>query len=239
MDATRRIGMNYGELRKIDVGAHIEKKNGLSYLSWSWAVDTLLQHDPMATWEFPEPTHFGESVMVHCNVMAFGKTMRMHLPVMDFKNQALKNPTSVDVNKAMMRCLAKCIACFGIGLYIYSGEDLPEDAVKDNPLDKFNGTYPEAAERAVGKPKPKPGAFQLHIPGKESVGYTSLPEWLNGYQEMCARVMASKLEPAIKNDKLDALRHTNAATISKLEVNDKVMLTASQAKNKAELGLSQ
>jgi hypothetical protein len=228
--------MNYGELRKIDVGAHIEKKNGLSYLSWSWAVDTLLQHAPMATWEFPEPTHFGESVMVHCNVMAFGKTMRMHLPVMDFKNQALKNPTSVDVNKAMMRCLAKCIACFGIGLYIYSGEDLPEDAVKDNPLDKFNGTYPATAEPVAAKPKPA-GSFMLHVPGKESMAYTSLPEWLNGYQELSAKVMASKLENSDKWDRLQALKHTNQPMISKLEAPQRVMLTAWMAKQKAELGL--
>ena len=41
---------NYMELRKIDVSDKIEKKNGLSYLSWAWAVDTLLQHDPTATW---------------------------------------------------------------------------------------------------------------------------------------------------------------------------------------------
>lgn len=119
--------MNYKELRKIDVGDHVEKKNGLSYLSWSWAVDTLLQHDPMATWEFPEPKYYGETVMVFCEVNAFGKTMKMHLPVMDYKNQAVKNPDSRKISDSQMRCLAKCIACFGIGLYLYSGEDLPSD----------------------------------------------------------------------------------------------------------------
>lgn len=125
------------ELRKLDVGQHIEKKNGLSYLSWSWAVDVLLQNDPTATWEFPEPKYYGETVMVYCDVTAFGKTMKMHLPVMDFKNQAVKNPTSVDINKAMMRCLAKCIATFGIGLYIYSGEDIPSEAVDLTDITPF------------------------------------------------------------------------------------------------------
>lgn len=120
----------YLELRKIDVGQHIEKKNGLSYLSWSWAVDVLLQNDPTATWEFAEPVMFGETMMVMCEVRAFGKTMNMHLPVMDFKNQAIKNPDAVAVNKAMMRCLAKCIATFGIGLYIFSGEDIPSETVE-------------------------------------------------------------------------------------------------------------
>ena len=124
---------NFKELRKLDVGSHIEKKNGLSYLSWSWAVDVLLQQDPTAHWEFDEPATFNETMMVKCYVTAFNKTIEMHLPVMDNRNQAIKNPDAVAVNKAMMRCLAKAIACFGIGLYIYSGEDLPSDAVE--PLD--------------------------------------------------------------------------------------------------------
>jgi hypothetical protein len=123
----------FKELREINVNQYVEKKNGLSYLSWSWAVDTLLQHDPDATWEFAEPVNFGETMMVLCEVKAFGKTMTMHLPVMDNRNQAIKNPDAVAVNKAMMRCLAKCIACFGIGLYIFSGEDIPD--AKIDPID--------------------------------------------------------------------------------------------------------
>lgn len=119
----------FNELRKLNVGQHIEKKNNLSYLSWAWAVDVLLQNDPNATWEFPEPKYYGETVMVYCDVTAFGKTMKMHLPVMDNRNQAIKNPDTVQINKAMMRCLAKCIATFGIGLYIFSGEDLPSDSL--------------------------------------------------------------------------------------------------------------
>lgn len=124
---------DFMKLRALDVGSHIEKKNGLSYLSWSWAVDVLLQNDPNATWEFPMPMAYGETMMVFCDVTAFGKTMKMHLPVMDNRNQAIKNPDAVQVNKAMMRCLAKCIACFGIGLYIFSGEDLPSEVTE--PLD--------------------------------------------------------------------------------------------------------
>ena len=114
------------ELRKIDVSAHIEKKNNLSYLSWAYAVDTLLQQDPGATWEYKEPMKFGETLMVFCSVTAFGKTMTAQLPVMDFRNKAIVNPDAFSVNTAMQRCLAKAIALHGIGLYIYSGEDIPE-----------------------------------------------------------------------------------------------------------------
>jgi len=120
------------ELRELNVSEFIEKKGNLSYLSWTHAVDVLLQNDPDAIWDFPEPTFYkGGSVMVHCLVHAMGKTMRMHLPVMDYKNNSLIDPSSRQISDAMMRCLAKCIACFGIGLYIYSGDDLP-DVSKDD-----------------------------------------------------------------------------------------------------------
>ena len=123
--------MKFNELRKINVNEHIEKKNGLSYLSWAWAVDTLLQNDPAATWNYDEPKAFGKTLMVFCNVTAFGKTMSAFLPVLDYKNQAIQEPNAMQVNTAMQRCLAKAIALHGIGLYIYAGEDIPvEETVK-------------------------------------------------------------------------------------------------------------
>jgi hypothetical protein len=125
--------MNYAELRKINVNEHIEKKNGLSYLSWAWAVDTLLQNDPAATWYYGQPAQFGESLMVFCTVNAFGKSMTAQLPVMDYRNKAIQNPDAMSVNTAMQRCLAKAIALHGLGLYIYAGEDLPEEDVVKAP----------------------------------------------------------------------------------------------------------
>lgn len=118
--------MSYKKLREINVNEHTEKKGNLTYLSWTWAVDQLLMQDENAVWEFPEPKYFGETVMVFCNVTALGKTMKMQLPVMDNRNNAIVNPDSRKISDATMRCLAKCIACFGIGLYIYAGEDLPQ-----------------------------------------------------------------------------------------------------------------
>jgi hypothetical protein len=129
----------FNELRTINVGKNIEKKGNLSYLSWTWAVDTLLQEDPTAHWEFHEPKAFGDTLMVFCTVHAVGKSMTMHLPVMDNRNNAVKNPDARKVSDAMMRCLAKCIACFGIGLYIYSGEDVPKEA-QEEELDQMSMT---------------------------------------------------------------------------------------------------
>ena len=155
---------SYNELRKINVNEHTEKKGQLTYLSWAWAVDTLLQHDPSAVWEFPEPKYFGETVMVFCNVTAFGKTMKMQLPVMDNRNNAISNPDARKISDATMRCLAKCIACFGIGLYIYAGEDLPtgemDNAVADwlaaidacSTLEELKDVYMKATA-AVGSNK--------------------------------------------------------------------------------------
>lgn len=123
----------YAELRMIDVSSKIEKKNGLSYLSWAWACDQLLQQDPMATWTYGQPVLFGETVMVFCTVNAFGKSMTAQLPVMDYRNKAIPNPDAFAVNTAMQRCLAKAIALHGIGLYIYAGEDLPHE--EPEPVD--------------------------------------------------------------------------------------------------------
>lgn len=115
----------YERLRAINVSERIEKKNGLSYLSWAFAVDQLLQSDPSANWEYPPSLMYGETMMVFCAVTAFGKTMTAHLPVMNHMNKAIPNPNAFEVNTAMQRCLVKAIALHGIGLYIYAGEDLP------------------------------------------------------------------------------------------------------------------
>lgn len=121
----------FNELRTINVNEHIEKKGKFNYLSWTWAVDQLLQNDPSATWEFKDPVYFAESLMVFCSVTAFGKTMNCQMPVIDSRNKAIPNPNAMDVNTAMMRCLTKCISLFGIGLYIYAGEDLPTEEPVD------------------------------------------------------------------------------------------------------------
>lgn len=131
---------NFNELRKINVNDHIEKKNGLSYLSWAYAVDTLLQMDAAATWSYGEPKQFGKTLMVFCTVNAFGKSMTAQLPVMDYRNKAIVDPDAMSVNTAMQRCLAKAIALHGIGLYIYAGEDLPQDDVVSAPKESITPT---------------------------------------------------------------------------------------------------
>lgn len=134
----------YERMRKIDVSEYVETKGTgnfkANYLSWAWAVDQLLLHDPDASWEFGEPTVFPDTtVMVYCTVTAFGKARKMHLPVMDNKNAPIKNPSSFAMNTALMRCLVKAIALHGLGLYIYAGEDLPDGQEPEKKPEKPEG----------------------------------------------------------------------------------------------------
>lgn len=135
--------MNYAERAKINVSEHIEKKGKFSYLSWVYGLDVLQKSDELSTWAYGEHTVYPDgTMMVTTTVSAFGKTIPMILPVMNNRNDAIKNPNAFDINRAYMRCLAKNIAAHGIGLYIFAGEDLPEDddsrTAKDEgrPFDK-------------------------------------------------------------------------------------------------------
>lgn len=126
---------HYQDLASIDVSRFTEKKGRMDYLSWPIAVDFLMKKDPLATWQFHEPQLFGETMMVSCTVTAFNKGVAMHLPVMDNTNKAIKNPDAFAVNKAMMRCLVKAIACHGLGIKVYAGEDLPDEVPMTNDLE--------------------------------------------------------------------------------------------------------
>jgi hypothetical protein len=119
------------ELRKLNVNEFTERKGQLTYLSWTYAVDILLQNDPNAVWEFLEPIVYNDTMMVKTQVTAFGKTLAMQLPVMDNRNNAVKSPDARKISDSQMRCLAKNIACFGVGLYIFAGSDLPNEAIDE------------------------------------------------------------------------------------------------------------
>ena len=138
-------------LFEINVNDHIEKKKDLTYLSWPYAWAEVKKKYPNATYKihlFGEkqlPYVFDENVgyMVFTDVTINDLTHTMWLPVMDSANKTMKSTsytyntkfkkdipveaaTMFDVNKTIMRCLVKNLAMFGLGLYIYSGEDLPE-----------------------------------------------------------------------------------------------------------------
>ncbi len=122
------------ELNNINVSDKIEKKNGLSYLSWAWAWGELKKIYPNATYTIYENV---DGWNYHTdNLTGWVKTGVTindiehieYLPIMDYRNKSIKanDITSFDVNKAIQRSLTKAVARHGLGLYIYAGEDLPE-----------------------------------------------------------------------------------------------------------------
>lgn len=133
---------NYFEvLNAVDVSDKIEKKNGLSYLSWSFAWGELKKHHPDAIYTIYENADGlfyhtdGKTAWVKTGVTVMGIEHVEYLPVMDYKNKSIPvdNITSMDVNKAIQRSLTKAVARHGLGLYIYAGEDLPEDKKEAKP----------------------------------------------------------------------------------------------------------
>ncbi len=121
------MGGHFAVLSAVDCSKHIEKKGTLSYLSWTWAWAVLMQHYPDSAFEFLVDDNLADgTVMVSCTVTVCDTVRKMWLPVMDNRNNAIAHPNARQISDARMRCLVKCIALHGLGLYIYAGEDLPE-----------------------------------------------------------------------------------------------------------------
>lgn len=92
-----------------------------------------MKYYPEAEYDFLPDNFNADGSMEVRVVIKIGEHSRfMWLPVMDFSNKATTKPDGMAINKARMRCLVKCIAMFGLGLYIYAGEDLP-DSEDDAP----------------------------------------------------------------------------------------------------------
>lgn len=140
----------WAKLSAINVNQHVEKKSGLSYLSWAWAWGLTKEKCPDASYRVinfdGKPYCFDEHLgyMVQTEVTIDGETLPMHLFVMDGANKAQRHidytyrtksgeksvvaATMFDINTAIMRCLTKNLAMFGLGHYIYAGEDLPHES---------------------------------------------------------------------------------------------------------------
>jgi hypothetical protein len=213
--------MEYKELRQIDVSKYTEKKNGLTYLSWAWAVDQLLLADPKAHWFYPEFQRWGNgTVMVFCTVVANDIARTAQLPVMDYRNKPIAEPDSFAVNTAMQRCLAKAIALHGIGLYIYNGEDLPPDTLEEPVAKKVEAPKPVA-------PKPAVAATAPSRPSKEwqivPVGQEGSDEWVEGIRIGVESMLSVATKPddvanLFKNNRslFDALKAKHESTYADL-----------------------
>lgn len=159
-------------LSAINVNDKVEKKKDLTYLSWAWAWGEVKKAYPSATYNvlFDPNTHkpyfYDENLgyMVMTSVTIEAETLQMWLPVMDGANQAMKNhmyeystrfgvktvdaASMFDINKTLMRCLTKNLAMFGLGHYIYAGEDLPETNEEPKTVAKKAPAKKETSELA-------------------------------------------------------------------------------------------
>ena len=142
----------FEELNAVNVSGKTEKKGNLTYLSWAWAWGELKKIHPDATYKIYENADGwnyhtdGKTAWVKTGVTVNGIENIEYLPVMDYKNNSIPidKVTSTDVNKTIQRSLTKAVARHGLGLYIYAGEDLPEEERED-----FNNKIITAKEATV------------------------------------------------------------------------------------------
>ena len=192
----------FTELYGVNVNGHTEKKNNLTYLSWAWAWGEIKKRHPDATYTVYENADGwnyhtdGRTCWVKTGVTVNGIEHIEYLPVMDYKNKSIsiENVTSFDVNKAIQRSLTKACARHGLGLYIYAGEDLPEE---------------EANEKQDASRNAKNIAANNIISGLAKVRGKSDAEILNALMRQISKPEGTTIESLEYDDLMDAIKILN------------------------------
>ena len=192
----------FAELYGVNVNGHTEKKNNLNYLSWAWAWGEIKKRHPDATYTVYENADGwnyhtdGRTCWVKTGVTVNGIEHIEYLPVMDYKNKSIpaENVTSYDVNKSIQRSLTKACARHGLGLYIYAGEDLPEE---------------EAAEKQDASRNAKNTAANNIISGLAKARGKSDAEILNALMRQISKPEGTTIESLEYDDLMDAIKILN------------------------------
>lgn len=162
----------FAALNQVNCAEHVEKKNGFSYLSWPFAIAELRKRYPTATWEVVRfdgkpylQTECGFFVEVAVTVEGV-RLSQIH-PVLDHRNKPIPQPDTFQINTSIQRCLVKAIALHGLGLFIYAGEDLPEETPQsaksvpkavfdalDSETQKWLGQIADGVRAELGKNGP-------------------------------------------------------------------------------------
>ena len=156
----------FSKLNSINCNDKTEKKNGLTYLAWAYAWGEVKKLFPDATYTIYENAQGwfyhtdGNTCWVKTGVTINGIEHIEYLPVMDFKNRSIpvEQVTSFDVNKAIQRSLTKAVARHGLGLYIYAGEDLPDEGEQQEVQSQPSKAV--TARRTAKSNSPKPAAYE-------------------------------------------------------------------------------
>ena len=192
----------FNDLYAVNVNGHTEKKNNLTYLSWAWAWGEIKKRHPDATYTVYENADGwnyhtdGRTCWVKTGVTVNGIEHIEYLPVMDYKNKSIsiEDVTSFDVNKAIQRSLTKACARHGLGLYIYAGEDLPEE---------------EAAEKQDASRNAKNIAANNIISGLAKARGKSDAEILNALMRQISKPEGTTIESLEYDDLMDAIKILN------------------------------
>jgi hypothetical protein len=191
----------FSTLSEVAINDKVEQKGKIKYLSWAYSWSLLKQHYPTAqriVYEDPATgwNYFtdGRTAWVKVGVIVEGQEHIDYLPIMDFRNQAITidKLNQFEVNKSIQRSTAKAIAMHGLGLQLWTGEDLPEGE-------------PTAKTEAPKKAEPKAESELIELK-KDTPNWDSVVKYVTtnkamGVEKIGAQLVRKyKISPAIKKE---------------------------------------
>ena len=243
------------QLKSVEIKDMIEKKGKYSYISWAMAWSALCDIYPDATFEkhcneqgFPVFKDEQGWCFTKVTVTVKGKSVTEMLPVLNNYNKPIKNPDSMDVNTSLQRCLAKAVALHGLGVHVYSGEDiaeipdnLGEEDAKPKEIQKPELKKVEEEVKKVEEKTSKPDTLTIEVPDKGTFKKVDTDvdiKKVGEYGEKIIEVYKDIALPAIKTvDDLNSYYKREEATLQNLKQNavdvyDKIIDLFKQRKEK-------
>ena len=243
------------QLKSVEIKDMIEKKGKYSYISWAMAWSALCDIYPDATFEkhcneqgFPYFKDEQGWCFTKVTVTVNGKSVTEMLPVLNNYNKPIKNPDSMDVNTSLQRCLAKAVALHGLGVHVYSGEDiaeipdnLGEEDAKPKEIQKPEVKKVEEEVKKVEEKTSKPDTLTIEVPDKGTFKKVDTDvdiKKVGEYGEKIIEVYKDIALPAIKTvDDLNSYYKREEATLQNLKQNavdvyDKIIDLFKQRKEK-------
>ena len=243
------------QLKSVEIKDMIEKKGKYSYISWAMAWSALCDIYPDATMEkhcnehgFPVFKDENGWCFTKVTVTVNGKSVTEMLPVLNNYNKPIKNPDSMDVNTSLQRCLAKAVALHGLGVHVYSGEDiaeipdnLGEEDAKPKEIQKPEVKKVEEEVKKVEEKTSKPDTLTIEVPDKGTFKKVDTDvdiKKVGEYGEKIIEVYKDIALPAIKTvDDLNSYYKREEATLQNLKQNavdvyDKIIDLFKQRKEK-------
>ena len=225
------------QLKAVDIKDMIEKKGKYSYISWAMAWSALCDIYPDATMEkhcnehgFPVFKDENGWCFTKVTVTVNGKSITEMLPVLNNFNKPIKNPDSMDINSSLQRCLAKAIALHGLGVHVYSGEDivdipdnLGEEDAKPKAIHKSEVKKVEEEVKKVEEKASTVDTLKIEVPekGKSTKVDTNVDmKKVGEYGEKIIEVYEKLALPKIETvDALNSYYMREQATLNNLKQN--------------------